>query len=95
MKPTETLNSLARRAKLILSDEEAEMLERDIGEMIAFADRLATAPVTDAQEETAVPCAREDHPRPSMERELLLASANGVVDGYITVPQVLREDEYA
>ena len=89
------LLSLAARAKLSLLPDEEQALEADIRDMIAFADQLSHAPVSQAKEVSATPRARQDLPAPSMERDRLLEAVKGVRDGYITVPEVLGEGKHA
>jgi aspartyl-tRNA(Asn)/glutamyl-tRNA(Gln) amidotransferase subunit C len=89
---------VADLARIRLSDEEAEAFQREIGEIVGYVHLLGEADV-EGIEPTAhampvVNVLREDVPRPSLNREAVLANAPAVVsDTNIQVPAILPTDE--
>ncbi len=95
-KPTPSINvdNVATLAKLNLSDEEKSVMEREMQDIIAFAnqlDRIDTAgvPVT-AHIMPIENVFRQDVPKTSFKREQLLENTPQKQDGFIFVPQVVE-----
>lgn len=91
----ETIQKVALLARLHLSEEEVSVLQKDIGNILEYADQLASLP-TDSTEPLAHPgdivnALRDDKQRPSTDREDLLRNAPKTDGQYYLVPAVLGE----
>jgi aspartyl-tRNA(Asn)/glutamyl-tRNA(Gln) amidotransferase subunit C len=88
----ETVEHVARLAHLSLTAEEKESLARELQEILSYAETIQALD-TDAVEPMSHAAAgealREDEPRPSLERERVLAAAPDAADGLFRVPRVL------
>ena len=95
MKPTIDIKKLAQLASLSPDASRQEMLLRDLEEMIAFADVLASYPLADeaTEGERGESVLREDEPRCGLCREELLGAAAVCEAGYIAVPRVIGGGE--
>jgi aspartyl-tRNA(Asn)/glutamyl-tRNA(Gln) amidotransferase subunit C len=92
------VRKLAALAHLSLSDEECLGFTRDLERILEYAEGLQALP-TDGVEPTShallskglegESSAREDEPRPGLERERLLEGAPDGGDGLFKVPRVL------
>ena len=89
----ETVERIARLAKLTLSAEEKERLRREMGNIVAFADKLSelggveVSPTTHAVQVENV--YREDRHIPACSREELLANAPRQDQACFLVPKVV------
>ena len=88
----ETVEHVARLARLSLTDDEKQGLARELQDILAYAETIqaidlgAVEPMSHA---AAAEVLREDEPRPSLERERVLAAAPDAADGLFRVPRVL------
>ena len=92
--PSINVDNVATLAKLNLTDEEKSVMEREMQDIIAFAnqlDRIDTAgvPVT-AHIMPIENVFRQDVPKTSFKREQLLENTPQKQDGFIFVPQVVE-----
>lgn len=88
------VTKLAKLAKLNLTDEEKSVMEREMQDIIAFANRLdqldtAGVPVT-AHIMPVGNMFRQDVPKTLFKREQLLENTPQKQDGFIFVPQVIE-----
>ncbi|MDO4563242.1 MAG: Asp-tRNA(Asn)/Glu-tRNA(Gln) amidotransferase subunit GatC [Clostridia bacterium] len=88
------IKHVARLARLYLSDEEEKRMEKDLGAILTFMDKLnnldtAGVPQTAHAVETSN-VLREDVAAPSFDREELLKNAPTVEDGCYSVPKVVE-----
>lgn len=94
-KYTADVKTVANLARLEFSDEEMVELEKEMSQIIEFADKLSTADTTGV-DATAhiVPLKnvfRDDTPEDNFTAEELLAAAPIKQDGYIVVPRVVED----
>jgi aspartyl-tRNA(Asn)/glutamyl-tRNA(Gln) amidotransferase subunit C len=88
----ETVEHVARLAHLSLTAEEKEAFARELQEILSYAETiqaLDTAAVAPMSHAAAGEVLREDEPRPSLDRERVLAAAPDAADGLFRVPRVL------
>jgi len=89
---TETLDQVARLARLRLSDDERATFARQLDDILAYAETLqaldteAVEPMSHAGDASAL---REDVESPSLPRERALRDAPDVADGLFRVPRVM------
>lgn len=89
---TETVEAVARLARLELSDEERATFARQLDEILAYAETLqaidtsAVEPMSHAGESSAL---REDTESPCLPRGRALLGAPDVADGLFRVPRVI------
>lgn len=89
---TETVEAVARLARLQLSDEERATFARQLDEILAYAEKLqaldtsAVEPMSHAGESSAL---REDAEAPGLPRERALQGAPDVADGLFRVPRII------
>jgi aspartyl-tRNA(Asn)/glutamyl-tRNA(Gln) amidotransferase subunit C len=85
---------VAKLARLHLTDEEQAAMQKDLGDIIAFADTLNsldTEGVTPSAHAVAVQnVLREDVAGESFDRDKLLANAPSQEDGCYIVPKVVE-----
>lgn len=90
----EEVKYVANLARLNLSEAEAERLQTEMGDIIAFADTLAgldTEGIEPTNHAIRVEnVLREDENRPSYDREALLGCAPAKQAGCYTVPKVVE-----
>lgn len=91
----EDVERLARMARLGLTEEEKERLQRELSQILRAFEGLRQVP-TEGVEPTAhlVPLQnvlRADEVRPSLPREQVLANAPETRDGFFRVPRILEE----
>ncbi len=88
----ETVDHVARLARLSLRDEERRVFARQLEEILAWAESLqaldtsGVPPMSHPREAEAL---RDDEPRASLRRETVLADAPDVGDGLFRVPRVI------
>jgi aspartyl-tRNA(Asn)/glutamyl-tRNA(Gln) amidotransferase subunit C len=81
---------VARLARLALSDEEVERMARELSAVLDHVERISeldlegVPPTTHVVDVAGV--LREDEPRPSLPREVVLEQAPAVEDGGFLVP---------
>jgi aspartyl-tRNA(Asn)/glutamyl-tRNA(Gln) amidotransferase subunit C len=81
---------VARLARLALSDEEVERMARELSAVLDHVERISEVdlegvpPTTHVVDVAGV--LREDEPRPSLPREVVLEQAPAVEDGGFLVP---------
>ena len=90
----ETVDYVAKLARLALTDEERGRLTQQLGEILAYFATLQ-ALATDAVEPTSDVVAltnvvRDDVPGPPLPRDAVLAAAPDAEDGYVKVPPVIE-----
>ena len=89
----ETITTLAKLAKIGMTEDEKERFAREVGQMAAFADKLAeldtegVAPVTHSSQMQSV--MRSDMRIPALPREELLANAPEHDESFFLTPKVL------
>jgi aspartyl-tRNA(Asn)/glutamyl-tRNA(Gln) amidotransferase subunit C len=84
---------VARLARLALDDEEIEQFTRELGVILEHANQVAALDTHDVPP-TAHPLPlsnvlRPDDPRPSLNRDEVLAAAPNAEDGQFRVPRIL------
>jgi aspartyl-tRNA(Asn)/glutamyl-tRNA(Gln) amidotransferase subunit C len=88
----ETVEHVARLARLTLSDDEKTLFARQLDEILAWAESLQALDVADvppmshAQAEGSW---RDDQPGTSVDREQALAGAPDAAEGLFRVPRVI------
>ena len=88
----ETVDHVARLARLSLSDAERATFARQLDEILAYAESiqaLDTASVPPMSHAQTSEIFREDEVAPSLERESVLPAAPDGRDGLFRVPKVL------
>ena len=88
----ETVDRVARLARLSLSDEERRTFARQLDEILAYAESIQTLETTDVaamSQPGAAGQLREDAPRQGLPRELVLQAAPDPADGLYRVPRIL------
>lgn len=91
----EELLSVAERAMLELTSEEADMYAKDLTAFMAYADKLNTLntdgvkPMTHALQQVNI--MREDVVKDVLDREEMLKGTKEHQDGEIKVPTILSE----
>jgi aspartyl-tRNA(Asn)/glutamyl-tRNA(Gln) amidotransferase subunit C len=88
----ETVDHVARLARLSLTDEERRVFARQLEEILAWAESLQSLDTTDvppmSQPGQSI-ALRKDEPRAGLDREAALAAASDAADGLFRVPRVL------
>ena len=88
----ETVEHVARLARLSLTGQERETFARQLDQILAYAESIQTLdtssvePMSHALRSEMV---REDVPAPSLDRERILAAAPDAADSLFRVPRVL------
>jgi len=94
-----TVARVARLSRLELSPEELDRFRDQLGDILAYVQRLNALDLGDAPPTAhlrpAANVLREDEVRPSLTREEALANAPAVEDGYFVVPPVMTEEPLA
>jgi aspartyl-tRNA(Asn)/glutamyl-tRNA(Gln) amidotransferase subunit C len=88
----ETVDRLARLARLSLTPEERETFARQLDEVLAYAESIqgvATQDVPPMSHALTGGALREDVPEPSLERARALVPAPDAADGLFRVPRIL------
>ena len=96
MKPEIDIDALARLARLSFSDAEKISLYEDVEQMLAFASRVCDAQTRESAEDIGAPSVsnvlREDVPQECLDRDILISAAQGVSNGYVTVPRAVLSE---
>ena len=92
-----TVERVASLARLQLSDDEVARLERELGEVLEYVERLKAIDTSNVEPMTSpidrsTPLAA-DEPRDPLPAEALMRMAPATFDKYITVPKVLTAEE--
>ena len=88
----ETVEHVARLARLSLTDEERRTFAKQLDEILAYAESiqgLDTSSVEPMSHARSVEMMREDAPAPGLDRERVLGSAPDAADHLFRVPRVL------
>jgi aspartyl-tRNA(Asn)/glutamyl-tRNA(Gln) amidotransferase subunit C len=88
----ETVDHVARLARLSLTDEERETFARQLDQILAYAESiqsLDTAAVEPMSHAVTSEMVREDVPAPSLERRRVQVAAPDAADNLFRVPRVL------
>jgi aspartyl-tRNA(Asn)/glutamyl-tRNA(Gln) amidotransferase subunit C len=88
----ETVDHVARLARLSLTDEERQLFARQLEEILAWAESLQaldTSGVPPMSHPRDASPLREDDPRGGLERETALAAAPDAGFGLFRVPRVI------
>jgi aspartyl-tRNA(Asn)/glutamyl-tRNA(Gln) amidotransferase subunit C len=87
----ETVEHVARLARLSLSGEERELFARQLEGILAWAESLQALDVGDVppMAHALFPLWREDVPRDGLPREQVMAEAPDAAEGLFRVPRVL------
>ncbi|QQE79967.1 Asp-tRNA(Asn)/Glu-tRNA(Gln) amidotransferase subunit GatC [Alicyclobacillus sp. SO9] len=90
----ETVKHVAKLARLELSDEEAHVFTPQLSKILDYAEQLQQLDLADV-EATSHPFAqynvlRKDEPRPSAQRDIMLACAADEDGEHVRVPAVLE-----
>jgi aspartyl-tRNA(Asn)/glutamyl-tRNA(Gln) amidotransferase subunit C len=88
----ETVDHVARLARLSLTDEERLTFARQLDGILAYAESiqsLDTSAVEPMSHAVTSEMVREDVPAPSLERDRVLAAAPDASDNLFRVPRVL------
>jgi aspartyl-tRNA(Asn)/glutamyl-tRNA(Gln) amidotransferase subunit C len=91
----DTVEYVARLARLALTEEERDRFAEQLGRILEYADRLRALPLDDVPPTLhALPMTnvlREDAVAPSLPRDEVLAQAPAHRDGFFEVPRVFEE----
>jgi aspartyl-tRNA(Asn)/glutamyl-tRNA(Gln) amidotransferase subunit C len=91
-----TVAHVARLSRLELSPEERDRFRTQLGEILAYVQRLDALDLSDVPPTAHVrPMAnvlRDDEVTPSLSQEAALANAPAVENGYFVVPPVITEE---
>jgi aspartyl-tRNA(Asn)/glutamyl-tRNA(Gln) amidotransferase subunit C len=88
----ETVEHVARLARLSLTDEERRLFARQLDEILAWAESLQALdtadvpPMSHPREDEAL---REDEPRAGLDRQSAFQAAPEAADGLFRVPRVI------
>ena len=86
---------VAMLARLALTDDEIEQLTGELGAILDHAARVSALDTADvpptAHPLPLVNVLRHDEPRPSLDRDEVLAEAPAAEDGQFRVPRILGE----
>lgn len=88
----ETVDHVARLARLSLNDDERELFARQLDEILAWAESLqaldtsGVPPMSHPREGSSL---REDEPRPGLDRGTAFEAAPEAADGLFRVPRVI------
>ena len=88
----ETVDHVARLARLSLTDEEKQLFARQLEEILAWAESLqaldtsGVPPMSQPRETSSL---REDEPGESLERATVLEGAPDPAEGLFRVPRVM------
>ncbi len=87
----ETVEHVARLARLSLSGDERELFARQLEEILAWAESLQALDVSDVSPmaHALSPRWREDEPADGLPRERVMEQAPDAVEGLFRVPRVL------
>jgi aspartyl-tRNA(Asn)/glutamyl-tRNA(Gln) amidotransferase subunit C len=88
----ETVDHVARLARLSLTPEERETFARQLDEILAYAESiqaLDTADVEPMSHAGTAPVFRPDEPRPGLDRSTVLSAAPDPAQTLFRVPRVL------
>lgn len=88
----ETVDHVARLARLSLTDEEKQLFARQLEEILAWAESLQaldTSGVPPMSHPRDARVLREDEPRSGLPRETVLEEAPEAGDGLFRVPRVI------
>jgi len=88
----ETVDHVARLARLSLTDEERETFARQLDQILAYAESiqsLDTAAVPPMSHAFTSEMVREDVPAPGLDRARVLEAAPDPADNLFRVPRVL------
>lgn len=90
----EQVEHVAKLARLNLTEEEKDLMTRDLAAIIDFADQINALAIEDVKPtDHIIPINnvfREDRVQPSMDREKLLANAPNQENGCFSVPKVVE-----
>lgn len=88
----DVVEHVARLARLSLTPEEKERFARELQEILSYAETiqaLDTESVEPMSHAAATGALRDDDPRPSLDRERVLAEAPDAEAGLFRVPRVI------
>jgi aspartyl-tRNA(Asn)/glutamyl-tRNA(Gln) amidotransferase subunit C len=88
----ETVDHVARLARLALSDAERETFARQLDEILSYAESiqtLDTAGVEPMSHAASTESFRDDTPQPGLTRDTAVASAPDPAEGLFRVPRIL------
>ena len=88
----ETVDHVARLARLSLTEEERETFARQLDQVLAYAESIQELPTADVEpmrHALAGGGFRPDEPRDTLGREPVLDSAPDAADGLFRVPRVI------
>jgi aspartyl-tRNA(Asn)/glutamyl-tRNA(Gln) amidotransferase subunit C len=89
----ETVDHVARLARLSLTADERELFARQLDEILAWAESLqalptaGVPPMSHPRDGSAL---REDEPRPGLDRAVAFEAAPDAAEGLFRVPRVIR-----
>ena len=84
------LLKLAQLARLSVSEDEREDVERDLRSILEFAEGLYSGPEEDAVDSGGESVLREDRVLPSLPRDRALSGAPETKDGCFLLPRVIE-----
>jgi aspartyl-tRNA(Asn)/glutamyl-tRNA(Gln) amidotransferase subunit C len=88
----ETVDHVARLARLLLTDAERQLFARQLADILAYAESIQALDTSDVEPMSHALTAggfREDEVRASLPREKVLETAPDTQDGLFRVPRVL------
>lgn len=90
----EQVQHVANLARLNLTEEEQQEMQKDLESIISFADKLNELNIEEIKPTAhVIPIQnvfRKDEVRPSLERDQLLANAPSKQDGCFYVPKIME-----
>ncbi len=89
----EEVKRIASLARLRLSAEEEETFRLQLGAVVDYIDQLQTLDAATPRAAVAGVREGEDRAHDCLPRELFLANAPAVVDGFLAVPEVRGGDD--
>lgn len=87
----QTVEHVARLARLSLSDEERDLFSRQLADILAWAESLQSLDVEGVppMTHTLAQSWRSDEPRPGTARERALEGSGDAAEGLFRVPRVI------
>ena len=88
----ETVDHVAKLARLLLTDAERETFARQLADVLAYAESIQALDLEDVPPMShafTTGAFREDEPRPSLPRDKVLEEGPDSSDGLFRVPRVL------
>jgi Asp-tRNA(Asn)/Glu-tRNA(Gln) amidotransferase C subunit len=86
-------DTVKTQAGLCMLNHEGEVYQKDFSQMLAFLKLPKKTKSDTCLKPDPAACLREDVCRKGIRKDVFLASAPSVLDGYVTVPSAVKEAE--